>query len=43
MTQKDIQFKNLLPPLKLLNDKDKNELFTKLDQLDFNINMIKAA
>ncbi len=43
MSQNDIQFKNLLPPLKILNDKEKNELFSKLDQVDFNINTIKAA
>ncbi len=43
MLQQDIQFKNILPPLKLLEDKQKEELFKDLKNLNFDINILKAA
>ena len=48
MKQQDIlvrrvKFKNLLPPLILLNSKDKKELFKKLENLKFNLNKNIAA
>ena len=35
--QKDAIYKNILPPLKLLNEKDKIKLFSELGKLNFNI------
>ncbi len=43
MSQKNKIFKNILPPLKLLSEKDKNELLLDLKKLDFNIEILKAA
>jgi len=43
MTQKNNIFKNILPPLKLLSEEDKNELLSNLKKLDFNIENLKAA
>ena len=34
--QKDPIYKNMLPPLKLLNEKDKTKLFSELEKLNFN-------
>ena len=33
--QNDINYKNILPPLRLLNETEKNNLLNKLDNLDF--------
>ena len=38
MSTKNSKFKNLLPPLILLNSKDKKELFKKLEKLKFYLN-----
>ena len=35
--QKDAIYKNILPPLKLLNEKDKIKLFSELEKLNINI------
>ena len=43
MVQKNIIYKNILPPLKLLSEQDKNELLSNLKKLDFNIENLKAA
>ena len=36
-------FENILPPLRLLNNDEKNELFLSLKELNFNIENLKAA
>ena len=36
-TQKNPIYKNILPPLRLLNEKDKTKLFGELEKLNFNI------
>ena len=43
MSQKNNIYKNILPPLKLLSEEDKNELLSSLKKLDFNIENLKAA
>ena len=43
MSTKNSKFKNLLPPLILLNSKDKKELLKKLENLKFGINKNIAA
>ena len=43
MSEKNEIFKNLLPPLKLLTDTEKEELILNLKKLDFNINNSKTA
>ncbi len=43
MSQKKEIFKNILPPLKLLSENDKNELFLNLKKLNFKIENLKAA
>ena len=43
MSQKNEIFNNILPPLKLLDENDKNELLLSLKKLDFNIENLKAA
>ena len=35
--QKNPIYKNILPPLRLLNEKDKTKLFGELEKLNFNI------
>ncbi len=40
---KEIKFKNILPPLVLLNDKDKKDLISELDNLNFEISKNEAA
>tara|TARA_B100001250_G_scaffold128053_1_gene109008 strand:- start:135 stop:1013 length:879 start_codon:yes stop_codon:yes gene_type:complete len=42
MSEKNKIYKNLLPPLKLLSEKDKKELLSNLNKLDFNIENLKA-
>jgi len=43
MSEKNKIYKNVLPPLKLLSETDKKELFSNLEKLDFNIENLKAA
>jgi 4-hydroxy-tetrahydrodipicolinate synthase len=43
MSGQDNIFKNILPPLSLLNTDDKNKLILDLKKLDFNLETIKAA
>ena len=43
MSQKNEIFNNILPPLKLLDENDKNELLLSLKKLNFNIENLKAA
>ena len=43
MSDKDKSYKNLLPPLSLLNEKDKKKLIEDLDKLNFTLGTLKAA
>ena len=43
MSIQNPKFKNLLPPLTLLNSKDKKELLKKLETLNFSFNKNIAA
>ena len=43
MSDKNEIYKNVLPPLKLLPETDKEELILNLNKLDFNIENLKAA
>tara|TARA_B100000953_G_C17994724_1_gene413182 strand:- start:306 stop:1190 length:885 start_codon:yes stop_codon:yes gene_type:complete len=43
MSQNNKIFKNILPPLRLLSDNEKNELLLNLKKLNFNIENLKAA
>jgi len=43
MSQNNKIFENLLPPLRLLSAKEKNELLLNLKKLNFNIENLKAA
>ena len=43
MSNQDNIFKNILPPLSLLNNNDKNKLISDLKKLDFNLESTKAA
>ena len=43
MSTKDDNFKNLLPPLVLLNSKEKKELISELENLKFEIKNNLAA
>ena len=43
MTEKNSIYKNLLPPLKLLDEKEKNDLLSNLKKLNFNMEILKAA
>ena len=43
MSQKSQIYENILPPLKLLLENDKNELLSNLKKIDFNINTLKIA
>lgn len=43
MSQKNEIFQNILPPLRLLSDKEKNEFFLNLNKLNFDIKNLKAA
>ena len=36
-------YKNILPPLSLLNSSDRKKLFEDLKKLDFNLKKTKAA
>ena len=43
MMQKSLLFKNLLPPLRLLNETEESELLSNLKKLNFNMEILKAA
>ena len=43
MSQKNSVYKNLLPPLKLLDEAEKNYLLANLKKLNFNMEILKAA
>ena len=43
LSDQDIIFKNILPPLGLLNNNDKNKLISDLKKLDFDLESTKAA
>ena len=43
MSGQDIIFKNILPPLSLLKNNDKNKLIADLKNLNFNLESTKAA
>ena len=43
MSEKNEIYKNVLPPLKILSEADKKELFSNLKKLDFNIQNSKVA
>ena len=43
MSGQDSAFKNILPPLGLLNNNDKNKLISDLKKLDFDLESTKAA
>jgi hypothetical protein len=43
MSQKNPIFENLLPPLKLLSEKEKKELLNNLKKFGFNLETLKAA
>lgn len=43
MSTEDSDFKNLIPPLKLLSRDEEKLFFSELDKLNFNINNTKAA
>ncbi len=43
MSEKNEIYKNILPPLKLLSENDKEELLSNLKKLDFNFENLKAA
>ena len=43
MSDEDIIYKNVLPPLSLLSDKDKKKLLEDLNKLNFKIGSLKAA
>ena len=43
MSDKETIYKNLLPPLSVLDDKDANKLIENLEKLNFNVKTLKAA
>ena len=43
MAQKNSIYENLLPPLKLLDEGEKKDLLSNLEQLNFNMEILKAA
>ena len=43
MTEKNSIYKNLLPPLKLLDETEKNNLLSNLKKLNFDMDILKAA
>ena len=42
-SKKNEYYKNVLPPLSILNSQDENELINNLEKLNFSINSLKAA
>jgi len=43
MSDKETIYKNLLPPLSVLDDKDANKLIENLEKFNFNVKTLKAA
>ncbi len=43
MVEKNLIYKNLLPPLKLLDEAEKKDLLSNLEKLNFNMEILKAA
>ena len=43
MSTEDSDFKNLIPPLKLLSKDEEKLFFSELNKLNFNIKNLKAA
>ena len=43
MSEKNPIFQNLLPPLKLLSESEKQELLANLKKFDFKLEKLKAA
>ena len=43
MSDENKIYRNILPPLSLLDDKNKNKLIEDLNKLDFNLNNLRAA
>ena len=43
MQKKNSYYKNVLPPLSILNSQNENELINNLEKLNFSINSLKAA
>ena len=43
MSTQDSDFKNLIPPLKLLSKDEEKLFFSELDKLNFSIDNLKAA
>ncbi len=43
MAEKNSIYENLLPPLKLLDEAEKKDLFSNLEKLNFNMEILKAA
>ena len=43
MAQNNSIYENLLPPLKLLDETEKNNLLSNLKKLNFNMEILKAA
>jgi len=43
MSDEDKIYRNILPPLSLLGDKNKNKLIEDLNKLDFNLNNLRAV
>ena len=43
MAEKNSIYENLLPPLKLLDEAEKKDLFSILEKLNFNMGILKAA
>ena len=43
MAEKNSIYENLLPPLKLLDEAEKKDLFSILEKLNFNMEILKAA
>ena len=43
MSDEDKIYKNVLPPVSLLNEKDKQQLIEELNKLNFTLRSLKAA
>ena len=43
MSDEDEIYKNVLPPISLLNEKDKQQLIEDLNKLNFKLESLKAA
>ena len=43
MSEEDSIYKNVLPPLSLLNEKDKKKLTNDLNKLNFKLGSLEAA